>query len=84
MAAHRKSQQLSNWYECKTREDLKGLDEDLLTRVDKKIQEGCGHIIMPITIACRGKKPHQIASRKEKIEKIVQEAKPPSQPAKIS
>ena len=84
MAAHRKSQQKSNWYDTKTREDLKGLSEDLVTRADKKIEEGCGHIIMPMAVAFRGKKPHQIESRKEKIEKIIEEAKPPTETPKMS
>jgi hypothetical protein len=83
MAAHRKSQQKTHRYDTKTREDLKGLDEDLMARADAKIEEGCGHIIMPITIAFRGKKPHQIASRKEKVQKILQGAKPGPPPKTI-
>ena len=83
MAAHNHDQQRAHWLTSKTREALKGLDEALMTRADAKIEEGCEHIIVPLRNAFRGESDRAKGQRKEKIEKIVAEAKPGPPPKTI-
>ena len=81
--AHNRDQQRSNWLTSKTREALKGLDEALMTRADEKIEGGCEHIINPLRNAFRGESDRAKALRKEKVEMILQEAKPGPPPKTI-
>ena len=83
MAAHNRDQQRSNWLTSKTRKALKGLDEDLMTRADETIEEGCEHIIVPLRNAFRGESDLAKGQRKEKVEKILQEARPGPPPETI-
>ena len=83
MVAHNRDQQRSNWLTSKTREALKGLDEDLMTRAEEKIEEGCENIIVPLRNAFRGESDWGKGQRKEKVEKILQEARPGPPPKTI-
>ena len=82
-AADKHAQQRNHGLTCKTREDLKKLDENLMTRADEKIEGGCEHIIVPIRDAFRGQSDRAKALRREKVEKILQEAKPGPPPKTI-
>ena len=69
--AHRDSQAKVNWkkwdakefqWACKTREELRPLDQDLEREVTEKIENGCEHIIREIAYVFRRKK--EVASRR--------------------
>ncbi len=84
MTAHRNSQKRTNWYEmteggemaCITRKQVYGIDASLGTRTDEKIDGGCEHIILAIAHVLRPKSDRAKGLYKEKISRIVQEAKP--------
>ncbi len=84
MTAHGNSQKRTNWYEmteggemaCITRKQVYGIDASLGTRTDEKIDGGCEHIILAIAHVLRPKKERAKLLYKEKISRIIQEAKP--------
>ena len=84
MTTHDRAQSRVNWYKkteggemaCITRKKVYDLDATLGESVDEKIDGGCENIIPAITLVLRTKSERASRQHKERIETIVQEAKP--------
>ena len=84
MAVHDKSQIRVNWYKkteggemaCVTRKKVYAIDAELGKTVHGKIDIGCEHIITDITLVFRTKGERASRMHKDRIQTIVQEAKP--------